>query len=229
MAGHAYSATAVPSGRLARTARSTGAGAPLALAVLCAIAILVVWAFAAFVPQTHAKDAVLLFHFTQLSTYRLDQPGELLLKGLAPLPFVIWGLALVAIALARGRARTGLAVVAIMGLAPLTSETLKPLLAHPHLRIDTVLIGPASLPSGHSTAALALALSAALVTPARLRPLVGAIGAVFAAVIGCYLLILQWHMPSDVLAGFLVATMWTALAVAALRAAERRWPTHKSI
>jgi membrane-associated phospholipid phosphatase len=35
---------------------------------------------------------------------------------------------------------------------------------------------------------------------------------------------LAWHMPSDVLGGYLVATFWTALAVAAVRAADRRWP-----
>jgi hypothetical protein len=37
-------------------------------------------------------------------------------------------------------------------------------------------------------------------------------------------LILAWHLPSDVLGGFLVATVWTALGVAALWAAAARWP-----
>ena len=46
----------------------------------------------------------------------------------------------------------------------------------------------------------------------------------FAVAVGCALLILAWHMPSDVLGGYLVAALWTALAVAALRAADRRWP-----
>jgi membrane-associated phospholipid phosphatase len=35
---------------------------------------------------------------------------------------------------------------------------------------------------------------------------------------------LAWHMPSDVLGGYLVASLWMALAVAALRGADRRWP-----
>ena len=104
-----------------------------------------------------------------------------------------------------------------MGLAPLTAETLKPLLAHPHLQVGAVHVGAASWPSGHSTAALALVLCAVLVAPARLRPLVAAAGAVFAVAVGGFLLILAWHMPSDVLGGYLVATLWTALAVAALR------------
>ena len=113
-----------------------------------------------------------------------------------------------------------------MALAQLTAETLKPLLAHPRVHLaTTVHIGPASWPSGHSTAALALAFSAVLVAPARLRPVVAAVGAAFALAVGCALLILAWHMPSDVLGGYLVATLWAALAVAGLRAAERRWPS----
>lgn len=229
MSGHAYSAQAARPHRLTRLVPPAGPAAPLMVVGLCAVAIALVWIAAAFIPQVHFRDAVLLHQFTLLSTPRRDELGEFLLHGLAPLPFVIWGLALMAIAAARERPRTALAVAAIMGLAPLTSETLKPLLAHSHLLMDGIQIGPASFPSGHSTAALVLALSTVLVMPARLRPLVGAVGALFAAVIGCYLLILAWHMPSDVIGGYLVATLWCALAVAVLRGAERRWPTHKSI
>jgi membrane-associated phospholipid phosphatase len=113
----------------------------------------------------------------------------------------------------------------VLSLAPLTSEVLKPLLAHPHLQIaGTTYIAPGSWPSGHSTAALALVLCAVLVAPVYLRPLVAGIGAAFAAAVGCSLLILAWHMPSDVVGGYLVAALWMALAVAGLRAADRRWP-----
>src|SRR5262249_47609687 len=109
-------------------------------------------------------------------------------------------------------------------LAPLTAETLKPLLAHPHVQIGFVHIGPASWPSGHSTAALALVISAVLVTAPRWRALVAVIGAVFAVVVGCALLIPAGHMPGAVPGGYLVATLWGALAVAGLRAADRLWP-----
>jgi membrane-associated phospholipid phosphatase len=141
-----------------------------------------------------------------------------------PGQFILWGVALVAVAIARERPRVAVAVAAVMGLAPLTSETLKPLLAHPHIEVGLISIAPASWPSGHSTAALALALSATLVAPRHLRPLVASIGALFTVAVGCSLLILAWHMPSDVIGGYLVAAFWTALAVAALRAADRRWP-----
>ena len=38
------------------------------------------------------------------------------------------------------------------------------------------------------------------------------------------LLVLAWHMPSDVLGGILLASLWMALAVAGLRASERAFP-----
>jgi hypothetical protein len=41
----------------------------------------------------------------------------------------------------------------------------------------------------------------------------------------CYsFLELEWHYPSDVLGGFLVAATWTLLAAAALDLVDARWP-----
>jgi len=204
--------------------RRRGAAGPLGLAGLCLLALALVWVIAELIPAVQFKDAVALHDFTLLSRPRVDGPANFLLHLLDPLQFVLWGTALVALAIARERPRVAVAAAAVMSLAPATSETLKPLLAHPHISVGGVSIGAASWPSGHSTAALALAFAAVLVAPARLRPIVASIGAMFALAIGCSLLILAWHMPSDVLGGYLVATLWTALAVAALRCADRRWP-----
>jgi membrane-associated phospholipid phosphatase len=201
-----------------------GSGGALGVAALCLVALALIWAVAELVPAAQLRDALALYDFTLLSRPRVDAVAEFLLHLLDPLPFVLWGAALVAIALARERPRVAFAAITVMGMAPLSSETLKPLLAHPHLQVGGVHIGAASWPSGHSSAALALALSAVLVAPARLRPLVAAVGLLFAAAVGGALLILAWHMPSDVLGGYVVATMWAALAVAALRAGERRRP-----
>ncbi|MGP0102873.1 MAG: phosphatase PAP2 family protein [Solirubrobacteraceae bacterium] len=224
MSEHAYTARAMPPRPVVRRAQPAGAAGALGLAGLCVLALALVWAVAELVPAVQIKDAVALHDFTLLSRPRIDGPALFLLHLLNPLQFVLWGTALVAIAFARERPRVALAVAAVMGLAPFTAEMLKPLLAHPHVQIGLVHIGPASWPSGHSTAALALVLSAVLVAPSRLRPLVASVGAVFAVAVGAALLILAWHMPSDVLGGYLVATLWAALAVAALRAADRRWP-----
>jgi membrane-associated phospholipid phosphatase len=209
-----------------RERRSEAAG-PLGVAGLCLLALALIWVVAELVPAAHLRDAVALRDFTLLSRPHIDTAANFLVHLLEPAFFILWGAALVCIALARGRPRVAVAVVTVMGLAPLTAETLKPLLAHPHASVGAVHIGPASWPSGHSTAALALVLCAVLVAPARLRATVAVVGGLYAAAVGCALLILAWHMPSDVLGGYLVATLWMALAVAALRVANRRWPAHR--
>ena len=225
MNGAAYTAEALRPRRASANAHASGPAAPLGVAILCVAALALVWALASFVPAIHIKDAVALHDMTLLNRPRIESIGNFLVHLLDPSVFVVWGAALAAASLAQRRPRIAVAVVAVMGLAPLTAETLKPLLAQPHASVGGVHIGPASWPSGHATAATALVLSAILVAPARLRPLVAGLGAAFAAVIGAALLILSWHMPSDVLGGYLVGTLWMALAVAALRAADRRWPS----
>jgi membrane-associated phospholipid phosphatase len=194
----------------------------LAIAVICLFALALVWVLAELVPTIHRQDAVLLHAFTGLDRPRIDGRARSLTALLDPLPFIAYGAALVGVALARRRPWVGVAVVAIMGLAPLTSETLKPLLAHSHAEIPLgSYVPPASWPSGHAAAALALALCTLLVAPHRLRIAVAVVGAAFAIAIGCSQLILGRHMPSDVVAGYLVAMFWASLAVAALRAADR--------
>jgi membrane-associated phospholipid phosphatase len=224
MSGQAFSAAAVAERPLSGRARRPGAGGALAVAGLCVLGLAAVWCVAELVPAVHLRDAVALRHFTELSAPNVDSVASFLIRLLDPLLFTIWAFALVAVALARGRTRVAGAVAIVMAFAPLSAETLKPLLAHPHAAAGAVRIGAASWPSGHATAALTVVLCAALVAPSRLRPLVGGLGGIFALAVGCALLILAWHMPSDVLGGYLLATLWMAVAVAALRSADRRWP-----
>jgi membrane-associated phospholipid phosphatase len=169
----------------------------------------------------------LLLHFTQLGGTGLHEAARVILHLLDPLLFTIWALALVAIAVARGRPRIALAAAVVLAFAPIAADRLKPLLAYHHVHIAHVFNGYASWPSGHATAALALALCAVLVAPPRLRVAVALGGAAFVLLFGAALLIDAWHMPSDVLGGYLFATLCAALAVAALRAAERRWPSQR--
>jgi membrane-associated phospholipid phosphatase len=222
MEGHAYTAAALRPQRLVPRARRPSPGATLALAGLCLLGLALVWGIAEHVSAVRFKDAVLLNDFARLNHGPAGWLADLVVHLLEPGLFVLWGVALVAFAIARERPRTAAAVVAVMALAPLTAETLKPLLAHPHVTLGTVYIGPASWPSGHTTAGTALALSAVLVAPARLRPLVATLAAAFAAALGVALLIRHAHMPSDVLGGYLVAGLWASLAVAALRLSESR-------
>jgi membrane-associated phospholipid phosphatase len=141
-----------------------------------------------------------------------------------PSPYVYFVAVPIVVALARGRPRVAVAVAALVLGANLTTEVLKPLLAE-HRAISLLGASPvqsASWPSGHATAAMSLALACVLVVPARARPLVAALGALFAVAVSYSFLTLGWHFPSDVIGGFLVATTWALLAIAGLKAAESR-------
>jgi membrane-associated phospholipid phosphatase len=206
----------------ARLENPPSAAGALLVAALCAVALALTWVVAALVPATHVKDAVALYDFTLLGGPRADDLANALLHLLDPALYILWGVLLIAAALWRQRPRVALAVAVVMSMAPLTAETLKPLLAHQHARIYGDEISAASWPSGHASAATALAMCAVLVAPRHLRPTVALLGAIFAAAVGFSLLLLAWHLPSDVVGGYLVGTLWAALAVAGLRAAEAR-------
>lgn len=196
------------------------AGPALLLAGLCAAGLAFTWVFAALVPVTHVRDAVALYDFTRLDRPLVEVPAKALLDLLEPAFFVVWALALVAVALSRGRPRVAFAVALVLTLAPLSAELLKPLVAHQHAEVAPLYIKDASWPSGHATAAMALVWCALLVAPSDRRKAIATVGAMLVAVVGCALLILAWHMPSDVLGGYLLATLWMTLAVAALRALD---------
>jgi membrane-associated phospholipid phosphatase len=143
-----------------------------------------------------------------------------------PLQVALIGVALAAVAAARGRPRVAVAILVFVAATSVSSQLLKDLLAHSRDDGYTSLghIAARALPSGHSTAAMTLALAAVFAAPPRARPAAAAIGAAFALAMGFSVVSLSWHFPSDVLAGFLLATGWAFLVAAGLRLAQRRWP-----
>jgi membrane-associated phospholipid phosphatase len=194
---------------------------PLLLAAACVAGLALTWVLAALVPVTHDKDAIALYDFTRLDRPAIEAPARLLLDLLEPAFFVVWGIALVAIALSRGRRHVALAVALVLSLAPASAELLKPLLAHSHAEVVPLYIKGASWPSGHATAATALVWCVLLVAPVHRRRALALLGVLLLAAVGCSLLILAWHMPSDVIGGYLLGTLWFALALLGLRASRR--------
>ena len=196
-------------------------------AALCFAGLVVTGLVALLSHAAQEGDAGALRSITQLNRGGLAALTEGLVHLADPKPYAVFGLGLVAIALIRGRYRLAAALPVVLFAAPFTSEWLKPLLATD--RVPSWLhaqISTGSWPSGHSTAALTLALCAVLVAPRRLRPAVAVVGAVFASSVAYAVLIQAWHFPSDVVGGFLVAAIWTLLAVAVLVAIEpERAPT----
>jgi membrane-associated phospholipid phosphatase len=193
----------------------------LLVAGLCFVGLALTWVLAELVPITHVKDAVALYDFTRLNRPLVEVPANVLLDLLYPPFFAAWGIVLVVLALRRGLPWVALALAIVLPLAPLSAELLKPLLAHPHDQLGPKYITNASWPSGHATAALTLAWCAVLVAEPARRGLVAMLGLAFSAAVGVALLVLAWHMPSDVIGGYLLATLWVALALAVLLVFER--------
>jgi membrane-associated phospholipid phosphatase len=206
---------------MARTPRQlliAAAGCAVAFAVLLA-AIYLSWDVRVF-------DATAMDGFIDVQRPWLDGLIEWLAHLGDPEAVGLFGAALAAIAVARGRPRHAAAVVFLLAVTSVSSQLLKGVIDYP--RYEAILsvaeVKPAAFPSGHATAAMALALCGVLVAPARLRPLAAVAGAFFALAVSYSILLLGWHFPSDVAGGFLVATGWTLVTVAVLQRAARRWP-----
>jgi membrane-associated phospholipid phosphatase len=221
VSARAYTAPALPRGRPSARSPRGGVGLALLVAAACVAAMALVWLAATHVEAFRVHDAELLRRFALGGGERTNDVARVLLHLLNPVQFTIWAVAIVLFALARGDRALALAVAVAMVLAPFSADVLKPLLAEPHVGFGRT-IGAGSWPSGHATAATVLALSAVLVTPPRWRALAAPLAALFMLAVGVALLIRVWHMPSDVLGGYLLGTLWIALAVACARGLGRR-------
>jgi membrane-associated phospholipid phosphatase len=151
-------------------------------------------------------------------TVRLLQFGDPAQVGLITL-------GLVALAALRGRPRVAVGIFAFMAATSVSSQLLKIVFAHP--RVPPILgyvVGPEALPSGHATAAMSLAFAGVLAVPRRARIPAALLGSGLALAVGASVIAWGWHYPSDVLAGYLLATGWALVIAAALQVADRRLP-----
>jgi membrane-associated phospholipid phosphatase len=195
-----------------------GAAASVGLLFLC-------WLMAFHVGLAARADVSILNGFVGLSHGHTRQLASHIARLCSPNPYVYLAAIPVLIALLRRRPLVALAILAILIGANMTTELLKPLLAasRPAPAPNTVFpIAQGSWPSGHATAAMSLTLCCVIAAPARARPWAAALGAIFAAAVCFSFLSLAWHYPSDVCGGYLIATAWTLLGVAALFAVHDR-------
>ena len=130
------------------------------------------------------------------------------------------------VALVRQRREAGLAALAVLAGANVTTQVLKQwLLVRPDLGLDERT--PAtlnSLPSGHVTVALSVVVAVVLVAPARARSAAAAVGLGFTTAVTMAVMSSGWHRASDAVAACLVVGVWAALVllVLALLPAGRR-------
>ncbi len=190
---------------------------------LAAVLLLITWVLAFHVSFFRHEDANILGGFAGLHRPRSAPIARAIADLCNPNPYVYLCAIVVLIALLRRRPGVALVIVIVIFGANATTQVLKPLLAAPRPTLPGIwTISPASWPSGHATAAMSLALCAVLAVPARVRPVVAALGAVFAVAVSYSFLTLTWHYPSDVFGGFLVATAWTLFGIAALLTVRAR-------
>jgi membrane-associated phospholipid phosphatase len=183
---------------------------------------MVVWLLAFHTGAGARIDSSVLGGFMGLRGSRVEPLGDAASHLADPTPFAVLALVLVSVAVARHRPRHALVVVVVLAGANVTTQLLKPVMTAARPADASSVTPLAHWPSGHSTAAMTLALCLVLVAPARWRPLAAAAGGVFAVAQAYGLLLMGWHYPSDVVGGFGVATGWLALALAAVRVATGR-------
>jgi membrane-associated phospholipid phosphatase len=176
-----------------------------------------VWAVALRTADGARLDAHALADLMDVGRHGAKLPAEILVRLADPVPFALLSGAVLTVAFVRG----GVRLAAILGTgllgACVTTQVLKQLTADPRgiEFVPYAHVDPAAWPSGHTTAATALALCLVAVTPARLRRRAAAVGAALAIAVGLSVLLLGWHFPSDVLGGICVAAAWMLCALAA--------------
>ena len=205
----------------ARTRRSAVVAACLAVSVASLAGVLGLWAVFVDTEQGQLVDAAAVEGavYGQTELWRM---AERVLDVVSVSAIAVVLVVAVGIAVVRRRWELAVQVALVMGGANLTTQVLKYLvLPRPDHGVNT---GSAenTLPSGHTTAATSIAVVLLLVVPARMRPLVAAVGAAYAAATGVSTLVGQWHRPSDVLAAVLVGVRVVPLAGGLLERAARR-------
>jgi membrane-associated phospholipid phosphatase len=200
----------------------------IAGAVCFAVALVAVLVAAYFVGPAGRADATALHG---LSTVALDHRwiwriGDVLVHTV-DLVVMIPALALIVGAgVAWGRRRQAVGAVALVVGASFLTLLIKVAAAHPRFYpiLEPHQLGSRSFPSGHATAAMSLALAAVLVVPSRWRPLTAAVAGIFALAVSLALVMQEWHFPSDVVGGCLVAGLMTTLVLAGLAVTEGESP-----
>jgi membrane-associated phospholipid phosphatase len=141
-----------------------------------------------------------------------------------PLAFLLLAALAAAVGLKRGKRREVVAALVVVAGANLSTQLLKVLVSHPRVRSILGAEGFSwdGFPSGHTTAMASIVIAFLFVLPASWRFPVAVLGTCLVAAVGCAVVVLHRHFPSDVIGGVFVVGAWGFAALAVLRAAEAR-------
>ncbi|HET6997313.1 MAG TPA: phosphatase PAP2 family protein [Solirubrobacterales bacterium] len=196
--------------------------APLAAWASCALALALLALIAYGIDAAQRTDASLRERFIARGDSGLDSLANVIVHLGAPLPLLLMLALACAVALSRGRPLDAAAAATVVLGANVTTQLLKVVLSHPRFQsaVGAEQLGEVPFPSGHVTAVTSIAIAFAFVVPRDLRPAVALLGSGAVLAVGCSVMVLSWHYPSDVLGGILVASGWGFAVLAGRRAAS---------
>ncbi|GGQ63900.1 phosphatase PAP2 family protein [Couchioplanes azureus] len=206
--------------RPARTA-GTGTGRGVTPVIARAGVAVLAAAAAAFVYYVCVRTApgqsadTLVMRGAEVHHERIEQLLRRALDATTLVSLVAVCLAAAAIGMVRRRADLAVAAAVLVLGANVTTQLLKTRLDRPDL---DGFPAPNSFPSGHTTAAAAVAFALVLVLPFAVRGTVALAGAGYVTTIAVATVWAEWHRPSDTVAALLIVLAWGALASALVRA-----------
>jgi membrane-associated phospholipid phosphatase len=192
------------------------------LALLCAFGFAATFVVALHSGRGLHNDAALFRHVSGNTAFPVRAAGaaRALLLGIDAGFIVVAAVLLVVLAMLQGRVARAAAGVAIVVCSVGSVEALKHGL--PHLGAAVPVGRAPTFPSGHMSIAASLGLALVLAAPSVLRPAAALVGAAYAAGVGLSLILLGWHLPSDVVGSLFVCGFWAAAIAAALPGAVAR-------
>jgi membrane-associated phospholipid phosphatase len=184
----------------------------LALTAAQAAALLAV--YRVFV-QTRTGQAVDTIALTAnwIGRDELERPVNLVLNAMSVVSLALVTVLVFFIAVVRRRFLLAVVATVVIVGANVTTQILKYSGLRPDLGIDPERVNVGNtLPSGHTTIAAAVAIALILVLPRAITS-AGALALTgWAAFAGIATLAAGWHRPSDAVAAFLVAGVWSSAA-----------------
>lgn len=118
-----------------------------------------------------------------------------------------------------------------------TTQVAKLLIDRPDFHVSAAILN--SLPSGHTTVAMSLALALVMIAPEWFRGPAAWIGYIWTSLVGISVMVFGWHRPADVLVAMAICGFW-ALILCPLETRVRhgvpvrklwlslQWPAHSS-
>ena len=183
---------------------------PVAASLACWTALLVLLGLAYAAPPFERADEDVLNAISTTSDHLVHDVAFAIEQPLDPPRWFLVGTIAFLIAVGQRRYRRAFLAAALIAGTGVLVLALKELFEHPRpLSIPAGLFewSPDALafPSGHSAGAVAYALAFVFVVPRSWQRATATIGVAFVLAVAIGLLVLNYHYPSDILGGWLVA------------------------